>query len=182
MEPARNRRLFIALVASLAVFPAATSRAADAVMEPVRVCEALLGPGAYDGRAVALLGRFSFRESGRFLSEETCGKELKTGGVVWPPAVRLAEDSKSAPRPDGGLQIDAAAMDRKLAAVRERTALRRYAFGSPEYDRWAIVYGRLEVNREFANPSGGAPEPGRPLLPGTLLYRGDGVVLFIHDR
>lgn len=182
MKFACDQRILAALVACVALLPAATSRAADAVVLPVRVCEALETPDAYDGQAVALLGRFSFREDGRLLGEQTCGKDLKTGDTVWAPAVRLSEDSKSAPRPDGALQIDAAALDRKLAEVRERTALRRYAFGSPEYDRWAVVYGRFEANKEFANASSQQLKPDRPLLPGTLLYRGDGVILFIHDR
>ena len=151
-------------MACMALLPAATSGAADAVMQPVRVCEVLETPDSYDGKALALLGRFSFRQDGRFLGEETCGKELKAGSAT----LRLSEDSKLAPRPDGALQIDAAALDRKLAAVRERTTLRKTAFGSPEYDRWAVVYGRFEASKKS--------DAAR------LLYRGDGVILFILDR
>ena len=170
MESACNKRVLAALVACVALLPAASSPAADAAMQPVRVCEVLETPDAYDGKALALLGRFSFREDGRFIGEESCGKELKTGSAI----LRLSEDSKSAPRPDGALQIDAAALDRKLAAVRERTALRKYPFGSPQYDRWAVVYGRFEAGKQ----NEGAARPA----PHTLLYRGDGVILFIHDR
>ena len=137
MESACNKRVLAALVACVALLPAASSPAADAAMQPVRVCEVLETPDAYDGKALALLGRFSFREDGRFIGEESCGKELKTGSAI----LRLSEDSKPAPRPDGALQIDAAALDRKLAAVRERTALRntRSAPRSTTAGRWCMA-------------------------------------------
>lgn len=165
----------------MAFLPAVSPGAADTVLRPVRVCEVLESPAKFDGETVALIGRYSFTEDGRFIGEESCGKELKTGEIAWPATLRLAESSVSAPRPEGPLQIDAAVLDRKLAAIRERTTLRRYAFGSPDYDRWAVVYGRFQASKEFVGTTAQVSKP-ETKFPGTLLYRGDGVILFLHNR
>ncbi len=177
-----------AALACVALAAATAALAADPPLKPVRVCEALEDPTSYTGKPVALVGRFSFRETGRFLSEETCGRELKNGGVTWPATLRLAEDPKSAPKPPGVLEIDAAALDEKLKLIRRHTRLRNYPFGTPDYDRWAIVYGRFELSKDFINPpasgngNGNGKKSGAEPLPAELYYRGSGVILFVDDR
>jgi hypothetical protein len=81
----------------------------------------------------------------------------------------LTDDSKSGPRPPEVFAVDGAALSRKLKAVQERTSLRTFRFGTPDYDRWAVVYGRIEADTGKAGSA-------------RLVYRGDGVILFLHEN
>ena len=144
---------------------AIAATAADNTLEPLTVCEVLKDLPAHDGRAVAVLGRFSYRRDGRSINEEACGEKPAPGEPVPPSAIRLTDDSKSGPKPPEVFALDAPALNRKLKLIQERTALRTFRFGTPDYDRWAVVFGRIEVDK-----SG----------PPRLVYRGDGVILFLH--
>jgi hypothetical protein len=143
-------------------------------VEPVRVCDVLADPTAFRGKAVAVVGRYSYRQQGRYLSEEACES---APGVASPRSVRLAEDSAAAPRLPEGFDIDPAAAARKLRETRKATALGKFRFGSLDYDRWAIVWGRVE-------PSEGTAAARSPLEPAAmrLVYRGDGVIFFIASE
>jgi hypothetical protein len=143
--------------------------AADNAVEPLTVCEVLKDIPAYDGKAVAVLGRFSFRRDGRTLNEETCGAAPESGAPTVPNSIRLADDVKTAPKPPEVFALDAAALNRKLKTMQEHTRLHTFRFGTSDYDRWAVVYGRIESDK--AKPSGA-----------RLVYRGDGVVLFLHEN
>ncbi len=111
-----------------------------------------------------LLGRFSFRDYGRFLSEKGC-------------VLHLMFDSKNGPLPPAAFSVDTGATDRKLAAVRKSTNLATFRFGSSDYDRWALVYGRVEPaapekhgNREFDDASG------------EVLCHGQTLLIFLHEQ
>ena len=144
--------------------------AADSRIEPVTVCEALQDPAAHEGKTLALLGRFSFRKDGRTLNEESCGDKPPAGDAApQPNSVRLVADVKQGPKPPEVFALDAAAVTRKLKQVKEHTALHAFRFGTVDYDRWAVVYGRLEI------------EKGKSAANVRLVYRGDGVVLFLHE-
>ena len=71
----------------------------QAPIEPLRVCDVLENLSAHDGKVVAIQGRYSFRENGRFLGEDTCGRALTANDVVWPNALRVVFDPKTAPAP-----------------------------------------------------------------------------------
>jgi hypothetical protein len=134
-------------------------------MDPVPACQAISNWKDYDGKPVAVLGRYSFRESGRlkgrWLDQEGCeGSSARA-------LIRLALDQQAAPKPAGAITIDEPALEKKLAAVRIHTALGKFRFGSADYDRWAVVLGRLERR---------GPEDYQ------LTYRGDGAVFFLADR
>jgi hypothetical protein len=144
--------------------------AADSPIEPVTVCEVLKDVPEYEGKPVAMLGRFSFRRDGRSLNEEACGEKPAAGEPALPNSVRLVDDVKLGPKPPEVFELDAVAISRKLKQVKEHTSLRTFRFGTPDYDRWAVVYGRFEV------------EKGKNAAIAHLLYRGDGVVLFLHDN
>lgn len=148
------------------------ARAADRPIEPLTVCEILRDPASQAGKAVAVLGRFSFRREGMSINEETCPAKPAAGAADSISSIRLADDPKSAPKPPEIFELDAAAVNRKLKAVKEHTALRTFRFGTPDYDRWAVVYGRIETDKS---------QPGAAVLV-RLVYRGDGVVLFLHDN
>ena len=142
---------------------------APAVLQPVTVCEALAHPETYSGKAVLLLGRFSFRDYGRFLSEKGC-------------VLHLMFDSKNGPVPPAAFSVDTGATDRKLDAVRKSTNLATFRFGSSDYDRWALVYGRIggriepvpvpekHGNREFDGASG------------EVLCHGQTLLIFLHEQ
>ncbi|MBV8821022.1 MAG: hypothetical protein JO022_21870 [Acidobacteriaceae bacterium] len=133
-------------------------RAAEAP-EPVRVCTLLENPAAFDSKVVVVVGRYSFRQSGRTLSEEKCGEH--PGG-----ALRITFAKSDAPPTPERLDMDGSLVRKLLRSVQEHTSLTKFKFGSPDYDRWAVIYGRLETAKDGSH----------------LICAGDSVVLFLVDR
>jgi len=139
---------------------------ATSSLEPVTVCELFEHADTLAGKPVLVVGRYSFREYGRFLSEKDC-------------VLRVVLDAKNGPLPPDGFGVDAAAASRKLAIVRKTTTLGTFRFGSSDYDRWAIIYGRVEsvptpqkhsTAREF-------DDDARPVV-----CRSPTLVIFLHDQ
>jgi hypothetical protein len=124
----------------------------QAPLKPVRVCDVLGDLAALNGKVVAVLGRFSFREYGRFLSEDGCQRTLAAGGSAWPNALRVVFDPKTAPALPPRLELEAADVYQPLKLVRQRTALGKFRFGSVDYDRWAVVIGRRTQRGVRARP------------------------------
>jgi hypothetical protein len=128
-------------------------------LDPVPVCQATVNRKEFEGKAMALLGRYSFREGGpkkgRWLDQEGCG------------VIRLVLDAKNAPKPAEPVAFLEPALENKLATIRQHTTLAKFRFGSPDYDRWAVVIGRLEGST------------GQEL---QLVYRGDGAVFFLAEK
>ena len=57
----------------------------------------------------------------------------------------------------------------KLTEITRRTALGKFRFGTPGYDRWAVIYGRVEARKgEDAKKA-----------PANLVIRGASVILFL---
>ena len=140
---------------------------ADTPIVPHTVCEILHDLSMFESGPVAALGRYSFRDDGRSLNEQTCA------GIAGPPALRLTEDPKDGPKAPGNFELDGVALNQKFAQVRKGTTLGKFRFGSTDYDRWAVVYGMVQP------PSGAAA--GKAAA--ELRFRGDGVVLFLtSDR
>jgi hypothetical protein len=148
----------------LALLMTAFAVAADPPIPPVTVCEILTDLPAHEGKDVAVLGRYSFRQNGRWIGEQSCEPATTVPPVLW-----LTEDEFTAPKPAGNLAFDAAVLNKKFAALVRRTSLGKFRFGNPEYDRWAVVYGRV-VSRK-----GDAAKKA----PADLLFRGDGVIVFL---
>ena len=88
--------------------------ASEAPLKPVRVCEVLADLSARDGKVVAVLGRFSFRENGRFLGEDACDPTPAAG----PSVLRVVFDPKSAPPLPARLELDAADVYQPLKLIR----------------------------------------------------------------
>jgi hypothetical protein len=61
-------------------------------------------------------------------------------------------------------------MSEKLTLLRRATKLALFPFGTPDYDRWAVVYGSLRFREGAAAANKAAAD---------LLYAGDGYVLII---
>ena len=133
---------------------------------PLTACEVLHDLPALEGKSTAVLGRYSFRQNGRWIGEHEC-----TPAATEQPQLLLIEDP-AGPRPPDSYELDGVAVDRKLADVRRHTTLGKFRFGSPEYDRWAVVYGRIEARKgEDAKKA-----------PASLIFRGSGVVIFLTPQ
>ncbi len=155
------RYLCAGLLASTATF------SADPPVEPLTVCEVARDVPAQEGKNVAVLGRYSFRSHGRWISEDVC--QPATNAV---PQLTMVEDAKDGPKPPDNFELDAAALRRKFAALEQHTSLGKFRFGTPDYDRWAVVYGRVEARKADDTKKAAA----------NLIYRGSGVIVFLKPE
>jgi hypothetical protein len=151
----------------LALLLTAFAVAADPPIPTVTVCEVLADLPAHEGKDVAVLGRFSFRRDGRWIGEQSC--PVANGPATAPPLLWLTEDSAEGPKPPENFEFDSALLNKKFAAMTKKTSLGKFRFGQPEYDRWAVVYGRV-VARKGADAQ---------KAPADLVFRGDGVIVFL---
>ena len=78
----------------------------EPTLQPVTVCEVLQDLSAYDGKVVAMVGRFSFRQNGRWIGQQNCDRKLVIGEQEWPSALWVAYDPASAPKPPAVLAVD----------------------------------------------------------------------------
>lgn len=159
--------IFRGSLRALCVFALAASAAqpADAPLEPVSVCDILHDLASYDGKSAAVFGRYSYRANvGRWVSEQAC-----TPPTEAPPQLWLSEDLKDAPKLPDNFTIDGAQVRRKYAEVSKRTSLGKFRFGTPDYDRWAVVYGRVVARKG----------DDAKKIPADLVIRGNGMVVFV---
>lgn len=135
---------------------------------PLSVCEVIRDLPANGGKDLAVIGRYSYRD-GRSLSlmEQACQPTVPVT-----PQLRLLQDANGGPKPPEAYQLSASAVYQKLADIRKRTQLGKFRFGTPDYDRWAVVYGRVEPHATT-----GADAPAA-----DLVFRGNGVVLFLNSE
>ncbi|HUK16749.1 MAG TPA: hypothetical protein VLW65_10060 [Bryobacteraceae bacterium] len=159
----RIRRRFVR-VAMVAASACMLSMGADPPLMPLGVCEVLRDIAAVEGKDVAVVGRYSFRADGRWMSEQVCDAPAAN-----PPELWLVEDAREGPKPPEHFDIDGAALHKKLVEIERHTALGKFRFGTPDYDRWALVYGRVEPRKGDAAKK----------APANLLFRGSGVVVFL---
>lgn len=137
---------------------------------PITVCELLADPMAYDGKDVALLGRYDDSHfDGSWVSEDNCGSKLTTDGYVWPNRVWLAGSVGSGPAPPLGLLVlDPSALGQKLESVRRTTSLNMEEVSFYGKDgqggtrlvkqHWAVIFGRIEARKQLRPPR---PLPNR---------------------
>jgi hypothetical protein len=153
--------------------------AADAPPPVIRVCEILRDLSSYQGTVVAVVGRFSYRDGGRFLSEKACDS-IKGEGQQDRITILVLFDSKSAPKPPHDLYFDRRIVGKQLELIRRQTALASFRFGSQDYDRWAVVYGRIEMNKESTirlKSQAGEFEPA----PARIICSSSTMVVFLAD-
>jgi hypothetical protein len=146
----------------------ALALAADPPLAPLGVCEVLHDLASYEGKSVAVVGRYSFRENGRWMGEQACDAGSPGPGAT-PPLLWLVENSNEGPKPPGDFELDAVALHRKLALIQQHTTLGQFHFGTPDYDRWAVIYGRVETRKAEAAKQ----------APANLVFRGSGAVVFL---
>ena len=133
---------------------------------PLGVCEVLHGLATGDGKDIAVLGRYSFRESGSWIGEQACDPPVEA-----PPQIWLVQSSNG-PMPPGTFELDAAALRKKLTEIQRHTSLGKFRFGTPDYDRWAVVFGQVKTRH--------GDEAKK--APADLVYRGDGVIIFLRPE
>jgi len=143
---------------------AAFAVAADPPISPVTVCEVLADLPAHEGKDFAVLGRYSYRRDGRWIGEQSCDPTSSAPPLLW-----LSEDSIDAPKTPANFEFDAAVLNKKFAALIKKTALGKFKFGNPEYDRWAVVFGRVVARKGDAVQR----------APADLIFRGNGVIVFL---
>ena len=178
-------RLYIFILIVRALLPAALLPGAEPALQPVTVCDVLQNLSAYDGKVVAIVGRFSFRQNGRWLGEQNCGRKLVIGEQEWPSALWVAYDPASAPKPPAVLAVDGVLLAQKLRAVKQATSLTKFRFGSTDYDTWAVVYGRVETRKDLvAVTADGTRKNGYGYgesSPARLVCHSEAVVIFLTD-
>jgi|ERR1041385_4416255 hypothetical protein len=169
--------LLVLIAGIVAVLPciAVAQAKSDESVTLVTVCEVLKDPQHFNGKDLAVLGRFGYTDEGLWLSEDDCGFKLSTGSYDWPNLVWLHCCYEPAPDPpSGSLVLDKDVLAEKIAQVRKTTKLkvqRRWVNsgivkdGKTEStsgwrdvkDDWAVVFGRLEARSELKAPSGTGP-------------------------
>lgn len=149
----------------MAFWMAVAAPCAEAPIVPHTVCEILKNLQGFETGPVAVLGRYSFREQGIWLGEQACD----SAGVN-PPLLWLVEDTKDGPKPPVDFELDGVALNQKFAELQRHTSLGKFRFGSSDYDRWAVVYGKLEPRTGDQTKKAVA----------NLVFRGDGVVVFLR--
>jgi hypothetical protein len=137
--------------------------AADPPVAPITVCEVLADLPAHEGKDFAVLGRYSFRHDGRWIGEQACGASATAPALLW-----LNED-ENAPKPPGTFELDSGVLNKKFAEMLKHTTLGKFRFGTPDYDRWAVVYGRIVARKG----------DDAKKAPADLDFRGSGVVIFL---
>jgi hypothetical protein len=141
-------------------------QAAQAPIVPLTVCELLRHLPAFEDHDVTVLGRYSYREKGRWVGQQAC--EGVADGTT--PQLWMVENATDAPRPPENFELDGPAVLARLRAIQRNTSLGKFRFGTPDYDKWAVVFGRVEKS---GNPKQGAA---------NLVYRGSGAVVFLDPR
>ena len=131
------------------------------------VCEVLASQKTFEGQPVAIVGRYSLRETGRLLGEDDCSYAgPATATAVKPAVVTLRLDRSGAPHLAAAFAVEAPKLDEKVRLVHAHSRLENFPFGTPDYDRWAVVYGKFEIQ---------AIQPARAVLH----YAGDSYVVFL---
>ena len=104
--------------------------------QPVTVCDVLNDLKAYNGKSVAVLGRWSGTVEGEWLSQD-CSHPLRTGNYTWHSTLSLEWNAQASTRFEV-TGLDQSAVAKALESVKKTTKLRAG-------DRWALVFGRLNT-------------------------------------
>lgn len=173
----------LAIVLLTLVYPLAA--ATEAALQPVTVCEVLQDLASYDGKVVAVVGRLSSRQAGRWLGEQKCPHKFVAGGQEWPSAFWVVYDPAGAPKPPAVLGVNSTLLSQKLRDVQRATQLSKLPFGGKDYDAWALVFGRIETRKDLVLPTAAGTRRNGfgsgESSPARLVCHGDAVVVFLND-
>jgi hypothetical protein len=148
---------------------------AEEPIKVVTVCDILLGGAEFNGKTVAVLGRFAGSDEGQWLVEDECGRKVEVNGVVRESSVWLVPRSSPFQANSGTPPFDQDSLKAKLSQVGKTTKLGKHVQyqctlstngGKPECgwpelpDQWAIAYGKVETigdSRSGFGHLGGSP-------------------------
>ncbi len=123
-------------------------RPSDRDIVPMSVCELMRELPAHDGQTVALVGRYSYRSgAGRWVTQQGCSVTSGSDKEAGAPALWVLENPAEAPKAPDVFEFVASELDKKLAEVQAHTALGKFRFGVPDFDRWALIYGKVELRK-----------------------------------
>src|SRR5260370_37358092 len=105
------RRLVSLFVLGVAIF------SADPPIVPLGICEVLRDLAEQEGKNVAVLGRYSFRQTGRWVGEQVCGPPVDAPPLLW------LMESATGPTPPGNYELDGAALRKKWSEMQRHTSL-----------------------------------------------------------
>jgi hypothetical protein len=136
------RYSWIVLAVLIRLDPAAAQTSTTKPPETlVTVCEVLNNRTSYDGKLVALIGRWSPTDEGFWLTDN-CSQAVKTESYTWSNIIYLAYDpvkkSLFATKP----KVDAIVAKTRIADMTARQA-------TQDKLEWAVVYGRIETKAEL---------------------------------
>jgi hypothetical protein len=151
-------------VGCAALLASATLSPADRGIVPISVCEVFRDLPAHEGQTVAVVGRYSYRTNAHWLDQQGCQPAPALTPSLW-----VVENLNDAPKPPGVFEFDAVELDKRLVEVQQHTLLGRFRFGSTDYDRWAVVYGRVESRKGEDAAKFGA----------NLVIRGNAMIIFL---
>jgi len=145
-------------------------------VEVVTVCDVLLNPSGFDGKSLAVLGKFAGSDEGSWLLEDRCDREVGAkNGTSSDPSVWLEHQGSCPSIPPPMPQIDQASLRRKLEQIGKSTTLGKHlqyrceislSNSSSEKnskpncgwleaaDQWVIEYGRVETMSNRKNGFG----------------------------
>ena len=106
----------------------------------VTVCEALESRLSYNGKPVAVLGRFTQTGEGMYLDEE-CALRLRTKDFTWPNAIWVEFDKQY--RQEMRTAVDSNSLRDALRRIMVNTHLNR------EEDSWIVASGRFETSAQL---------------------------------
>jgi len=152
--------IFVAVVTSPITL---AQKVSEERLSIVTVCDILLNQAEFNGRTVAILGRYISTDEGRWLDEDDCGNKPGTDGIALRALVWLEGGGNlpSAKMP----VLDRDSLREKLVQVSKTTKLGRHIQyrctvsvkgdgqidGKPECrwpevpDQWVIAIGRVET-------------------------------------
>jgi hypothetical protein len=148
--------------------------------ELVTICEVLGNRSSYNGKVVALIGRWSATDEGFWLTDE-CDRQIKTGDYVWSNIIFLSYDPSA---PSIFLQpnkSDKVAMSKRLVELKARSKL------SDDKVEWAVVYGRVETKEELSTVVGdktsvwAAGYGHLNAAPAQIVYREKDLIILARD-
>ena len=140
--------------------------------EPIKVltvCDVLLGGAEFDGKTVAVLGRYVSSDEGQWLVEDECDRKLESNRAPLHISVWLVGRGSPSQPILRMPALDQASLKAKLVQAGKTTKLGKHLqyqcsvsisdgkteCGWPELlDQWAIAYGKVETMGDRRNGFG----------------------------
>ena len=149
--------------ALLAIAVAFGQTQAEEPVKVVTVCEILLGGAEFNGKTIAVLGRFAGSDEGQWLLEDECVRKVEVNGAAWKSSVWLERRGNPSQATSSAPTLNQDSLNAKLEQAGTTTKLGKHVqyqctvsfedgkagkteCGFPEVpDQWVVAYGRVET-------------------------------------